>query len=190
MPTSTSILSSGGGGSSSDGVMSFVHCSDSKSLWNYTLAPGWTQKELEVLVASLKKYGIGRWARITKERVLPGKTQAQLVLQAQRLLGQQSMAEFQGLHLHLDKVRIATTLHLHSFLLNIYIIYILRIYMFILMIHEMIHAGVVHPPWKKTLTSPSFDGLSLSLFITNTHTRIKSYNSIILINRYSQRTQR
>ena len=44
-----------------------VHTADSKSLWNYTLSPGWTDKEIEVFVAALQKYGVGRWTRITKE---------------------------------------------------------------------------------------------------------------------------
>ena len=81
-----------------------VHSADSKSLWNYTLAPGWTQKEIEVFVAALKKYGVGSWTRITRERLLPGKTVAQMYNQAQRLVGQQSLAEFQGLCLHLERI--------------------------------------------------------------------------------------
>ena len=80
------------------------HTADSKSLWNYTLSPGWTQKEIEVFVAALQKYGIGRWTRITKERILPGKTVAQMYNQCQRLLGQQSIAEFEGLKLRLKDV--------------------------------------------------------------------------------------
>lgn len=36
--------------------------------------------------------------------VLPSKTISQMNLQTQRLLGQQSLAEFMGLHVHLDKV--------------------------------------------------------------------------------------
>ena len=46
-----------------------VHTADSKSLWNYTLSPGWTDKEIEVFVAAIQKYGVGRWTKITKERV-------------------------------------------------------------------------------------------------------------------------
>lgn len=81
-----------------------VHTADSKSLWNYTLSPGWTDKEIEVFVAALQKYGVGRWTRITKERILPGKTVAQMYNQCQRLLGQQSLAEFEGLRLRLKDV--------------------------------------------------------------------------------------
>ena len=81
-----------------------VHTSDSKSLWNYTLSPGWTDKEIEVFVAAISKYGVGRWTKITKERILPGKTVAQMYNQCQRLVGQQSLAEFEGLKLNLKAV--------------------------------------------------------------------------------------
>jgi hypothetical protein len=53
--------------------------------------PGWTREETEVLRFALMKYGIGNWQTIIEERVLPGKTNAQLVCQTQRLLGQQSL---------------------------------------------------------------------------------------------------
>lgn len=39
---------------------------DSKSLHNYTLSPGWTKEEVEILKIALKKYGIGRWKQIQK----------------------------------------------------------------------------------------------------------------------------
>ncbi len=78
--------------------------SDSKSLWNYTLSPGWTNEEVDVLKIALMKYGIGKWKRIKRTNCLPGKTIAQMNLQTQRLLGQQSLAEFMGLHVNLEKV--------------------------------------------------------------------------------------
>ena len=78
--------------------------SDSKSLWNYTLSPGWSNEEVEALKIALMKYGIGKWRRIQKSNCLPGKTIAQMNLQTQRLLGQQSLAEFMGLHVDLEKV--------------------------------------------------------------------------------------
>jgi hypothetical protein len=81
-----------------------VHSADSKSLWNYTLSPGWTPQEIEVFIAALKKYGVGRWTTITKNRFLPGKTVAQMYNQCQRLLGQQSVAEFEGLRIRLNEV--------------------------------------------------------------------------------------
>jgi hypothetical protein len=34
---------------------------DSKSLHNYTLSPGWTKDEVEILKIALMKYGIGKW---------------------------------------------------------------------------------------------------------------------------------
>ena len=77
---------------------------DSKSLWNYTLSPGWTLEEVEVLKVALMKFGIGKWKRIKRSNCLPGKTIAQMNLQTQRLLGQQSLAEFMGLKLNLEKI--------------------------------------------------------------------------------------
>lgn len=49
-------------------------------------------------------FGVGQWTKITKSGRLPGKTQAQIFLQTQRMLGQQSLAEFKGLRLHIDEV--------------------------------------------------------------------------------------
>lgn len=71
---------------------------DSKSLWNYTMSPGWTEKEVEVFRFALMKFGLGRWTRIVEEGCLPGKTVGQLNNQMQRMIGQQSTGEFQGLH--------------------------------------------------------------------------------------------
>jgi hypothetical protein len=39
---------------------------DSKSLHNYTLSPGWTKEEVEILKIALMKFGIGRWKKIKK----------------------------------------------------------------------------------------------------------------------------
>lgn len=55
-----------------------LHCNDSKSLWNYTLSPGWTEKEVDVFRIALMKFGIGRWSKIVEARCLPGKTVAQV----------------------------------------------------------------------------------------------------------------
>lgn len=34
---------------------------DSKSLHNYTLSPGWSQEEVDILKIALMKFGIGKW---------------------------------------------------------------------------------------------------------------------------------
>ena len=49
-------------------------------------------------------FGVGRWQDISRSNCLPGKTPAQLNLQTQRMLGQQSTAEFVGIHLDPAKV--------------------------------------------------------------------------------------
>jgi hypothetical protein len=76
----------------------------SQSLKNGTLAPGWRPDEVDVLKVALMKYGIGRWKKIMHSECLPGKTPSQLSSQTQRLLGQQSLAEYMHLHLDIDQV--------------------------------------------------------------------------------------
>ena len=82
--------------------ISKIFGSDSKSLWNVTLAPGktvltwyqqlgWTKAEAEVLRCAIMKYGIGSWKQITTQKLLPGKTVSQIVCQVQRMIGQQSL---------------------------------------------------------------------------------------------------
>ncbi|KAG2221811.1 hypothetical protein INT45_013307 [Circinella minor] len=81
------------------GARNVLRSNDSASLWNCTLSPGWTQEESEILRKALMKFGIGNWAKIIDSGSLPGKTNAQMNLQLQRLLGQQSTAEFASLHI-------------------------------------------------------------------------------------------
>ena len=81
-----------------------MRVSSSRSLWNYALSPGWTPQEVEILKIALMKYGIGRWKKIVASECLPTKNIGQLYMQTQRLLGQQSLAEFVGLHIDLESV--------------------------------------------------------------------------------------
>ncbi|GBG33627.1 Hypothetical Protein FCC1311_098502 [Hondaea fermentalgiana] len=81
-----------------------LHSNDSRSLWNYTLSPGWTEKEVEVFRLALMKFGLGKWTDIVKAKCLPGKSVAQLNNQMQRMLGQQSTSEFTGLHIDPSRV--------------------------------------------------------------------------------------
>jgi hypothetical protein len=37
---------------------------DSKSLHNYTISPGWTRDEVDILKLALMKFGIGKWKKI------------------------------------------------------------------------------------------------------------------------------
>jgi hypothetical protein len=80
------------------GQRNVLRPNDSASLWNSTLVPGWSEEESDVLRLALTKHGIGNWKEVLESGCLPGKTCAQLNLQLQRLIGQQSTAEFQGLH--------------------------------------------------------------------------------------------
>ncbi|KAJ2487376.1 hypothetical protein IWW37_005272 [Coemansia sp. RSA 2050] len=86
------------------GQRNVVRSNDSASLWNCTLSPGWTQDEVQVLRQALMKFGVGNWMKIIESESLPGKTIAQMNLQTQRMLGQQSTAEFNGLHI--DTLRV------------------------------------------------------------------------------------
>ena len=85
--------------------ISKIFSSDSKSLWNFTVAPGrrisvysnivgWTKAEAEVLRCAIMKYGIGSWKQVSNLKLLPGKTVSQIVCQVQRMIGQQSLKGF------------------------------------------------------------------------------------------------
>ena len=39
---------------------------ESGSVWNYSLSPGWTHQEVEVLSILLKYYGVGKVTAIAK----------------------------------------------------------------------------------------------------------------------------
>ncbi|EME32787.1 hypothetical protein Gasu2_67360 [Galdieria sulphuraria] len=78
---------------------------DSLSLWNFSLSPGWTKEEVRVLSLCLMSFGVGRWQKIVDSGYLPNKTISQLNLQTQRLIGQQSVAEFTGLCIDPAEVR-------------------------------------------------------------------------------------
>lgn len=81
------------------GARNILRPNDSVSLWNCTLSPGWTQEESDILRNALIYYGIGNWKDVIEHGCLPDKTNAQMNLQLQRMLGQQSTAEFQNLHI-------------------------------------------------------------------------------------------
>jgi len=78
---------------------------DAASLWNFTPSPGWTKDQVAILRLALMKYGIGRWVQILDTGLLPGKLIQQLNGQTQRLLGQQSLAAYTGLHVDIDRIR-------------------------------------------------------------------------------------
>ena len=54
---------------------------ESKSLWNYTLSPGWSQEEVKILKLALQKYGIGKWRSIVNSECLPDKSIGQIYIQ-------------------------------------------------------------------------------------------------------------
>jgi len=74
------------------GFRNILRPNDSTSLWNCTLSPGWTQEESDILRDALIFHGIGNWKDIIEHGCLPDKTNAQMNLQLQRMLGQQSTA--------------------------------------------------------------------------------------------------
>ena len=74
----------------------YQKASDSKSLWNYTLSPGFTKEDIQVLRRAIIRHGCGNWKDIKKH--LPEKNNGQLNLQCQKLFGQQSLAAFNNVH--------------------------------------------------------------------------------------------
>eukprot|EP01084_Bolivina_argentea_P145967 255709_1 len=77
---------------------------DSKSLWNYTLSPGWSGFDAHILRLAIIKYGCGSWRDIGRH--FPLKNCNQLNLQTQRLFGQQALAEFNKVNIDPNHVRI------------------------------------------------------------------------------------
>jgi len=69
----------------------------SASLWNSVVSPGFTQEEVDLLRLALIKHGCGSWVKILHH--FPFKKCFQLNIQTQRMFGQQSLREFNGLHL-------------------------------------------------------------------------------------------
>jgi len=53
---------------------------------------GWNETEADVFRRALMRFGIGQWKDIIESGCLPGKTNAQMNIQLQRMLGQQSVA--------------------------------------------------------------------------------------------------
>lgn len=82
----------------------FILSSHSKSLYNITQAPGWSEDETDALKLAIKLYGVGCWNKIMHSGILPGKTTTQMYMQTQRLLGQQSIGALNDIHLDVDKV--------------------------------------------------------------------------------------
>ena len=56
------------------------------------ILPGWTREESDILRKAVIRFGTGNWREVLESGALPGKTNAQINLQLQRLLGQQSTA--------------------------------------------------------------------------------------------------
>ena len=78
---------------------------DAISLWNFAPSPGFTKEEVVILKYCLMYYGVGRWVQILDSGFLPGKLIQQLNCQTQRLIGQQSLAAYTGLHVNVDQIR-------------------------------------------------------------------------------------
>jgi hypothetical protein len=49
-----------------EAVSKLIVTSDSRSLYNLTLSPGWTEEETTVLKLAVMKHSIGHWAAIEK----------------------------------------------------------------------------------------------------------------------------
>lgn len=76
----------------------------SDSLCNASVSPGWNEEEIKVLRLAIMKFGLGNWTELIEGGYLPGKSISQLNNQVRRMLGQQSSAEFAGLHIDVSKI--------------------------------------------------------------------------------------
>merc|ERR1719427_114630 len=70
---------------------------DSASLWNAVACPGISREEVELLRLALIKYGCGNWDKIMYH--FPFLKTFQMNIQTQQMFGQQSLREFNDLHL-------------------------------------------------------------------------------------------
>ncbi|KJE91139.1 hypothetical protein CAOG_02319 [Capsaspora owczarzaki ATCC 30864] len=100
-----------------------VRSNASSSLYNVSLSPGWEARDSQILCKALMKFGMGQWSDIVRSGCLQGKTVAQLSSQTQRILGQQSTAEFAGLHMDptvigLENARILNATRRHGVIIN------------------------------------------------------------------------
>lgn len=59
---------------------------------------------MQILKLALQKFGVGKWRKIVNSKCLAKKSIGQIYMQTQRLLGQQSLGDFMGLHLNLEKI--------------------------------------------------------------------------------------
>lgn len=71
--------------------------------------------EAEVLRKALMRFGIGNWSKIIESNCLVGKTNAQMNLQTQRMLGQQSTAGKRRRDLYFATVALSFYLPIHRF---------------------------------------------------------------------------
>ena len=71
---------------------------DAAGRWRAQPAAGWTEEEVSILHKALTRFGVGNWSQIMDSGCLPGKTNAQLNNQTQRMLGQQSTAGARPVH--------------------------------------------------------------------------------------------
>ena len=53
----------------------------------------------------MQKYGIGNWKQIYGSGYLLGKSIAQMVCMAEKMMGTQTIGQFQGLHLNVDIIK-------------------------------------------------------------------------------------
>lgn len=76
----------------------------SSSLWNVSMQAGWSPMEIKLLKVGVMKYGVGKWTEFYQSQVIPTKDIGSCYLQLQRIMGQQSLAEFMGLKVDIDAV--------------------------------------------------------------------------------------
>ena len=66
---------------------------------------GWTRAETKQLRKLIQLYGMGAWMDILNSWMLPGKTVSQMVAKTIKMLGQQSIKQFQGMRIDPKLIR-------------------------------------------------------------------------------------
>ena len=77
----------------------------SQSLWNCSIAPGWSKPEEDLFEKAVMKFGVGKWKRLVESGLFKSENIRRLQSKLCRLLGQQTLVGFIGLHIDIKAVK-------------------------------------------------------------------------------------
>ena len=80
--------------------------------------------EIKLLKAGVMKFGVGRWTAFYQAQIIPTKNIMACYIQLQKLIGMQSLAAYNGLHIDIDTIhdenkRKTVSVYVHFILLSL-----------------------------------------------------------------------